>query len=445
MKRILTIAGSDSGGGAGIQADIKTITVLGGFAMSAITALTAQNTTGVQGIQPVSIEFIRLQMHSVLSDIGVDAVKTGMLSTPEVVEAVVDVLREHLVEIIVVDPVMVAKSGDSLLSNAAKDAMKKMLIPMAHVVTPNLEEASVLSGIAVRGIDSMKDAAVKIFDLGPRYVLVKGGHLKGRAVDVLFNGEEFREYDAIRLANRNTHGTGCTFSAAIVTLIAQGMPVPDAVAEAKQFISRAIDLGIPIGRGIGPANPYAHVLLYKERDAVLQEMDRTLSLLLEARLARLIPEVRSNLCYAIPGAQSYMDVAAVPGRISTLGDHLVIHRGPAFGASRHVASVVLAAMRKNPDMRSAMNIRYSKEIVAGCRKAGLTTASFDRKKEPKAVKAREGSSLDWGTETALKGAEVFPDIIYDEGDMGKEPMLRVIGKNPSDVANKVIKIGMASV
>jgi len=260
MKRILTIAGSDSGGGAGIQADLKTITVMGSYGMSAITALTAQNTLGVQGVHPVPIDFIKLQMTSVLSDYGADAAKTGMLATPEIVLTVVEQLRRYKVELLVVDPVMVAKSGDALLSKDARVTMREVLLPMAHVVTPNLPEASELCGFPVEGLDTMKKAARRIRQLGPRFVVVKGGHLKGDALDVLFDGESFHTFDAPRLNNRNTHGTGCTFSAALVTLLAQGFTVPEAVGEAKKFITRAIATGLDFGSGQGPTNHYAYLL-----------------------------------------------------------------------------------------------------------------------------------------------------------------------------------------
>jgi hydroxymethylpyrimidine kinase/phosphomethylpyrimidine kinase len=265
MKRILTVAGSDSGGGAGIQADLKTITVLGAYGMSAITALTAQNTLGVQGVHPVPVDFIRLQMGAVLSDIGADAVKTGMLATPEIVKAVADELKRFKVDLLVVDPVMVAKSGDALLSEEARGTLKEILLPMATLVTPNLPEASVLSGFAVQDLESMKEAARAIRDMGPRHVLIKGGHLEKEAVDLLFDGQKFEAYEAPRLSNRNTHGTGCTYSAALTTLLAQGLAVHDAVAEAKRFITRAIRHGLGMGSGHGPTNPYAQVLLYKER------------------------------------------------------------------------------------------------------------------------------------------------------------------------------------
>jgi hydroxymethylpyrimidine kinase/phosphomethylpyrimidine kinase len=265
MKRILTIAGSDSGGGAGIQADLKTITVLGSYGMSAITAVTAQNSVGVQGVHLVPIDFIKLQMDSVLTDFGVDAAKTGMLSTPEIVLAVADQLRRYKVELLVVDPVMVAKSGDVLLSEAARITVREELLPLAYVVTPNLPEASELCGFPVKDLDTMKEAARKIRKLGPRFVVVKGGHLEGDAVDVLFDGESFQTFETPRLSNRNTHGTGCTFSAALVTFLGQGFTTPEAVGEAKKFITRAIALGLDLGSGHGPTNHYAHVLHLKDK------------------------------------------------------------------------------------------------------------------------------------------------------------------------------------
>jgi len=260
MKRILTIAGSDSGGGAGIQADLKTITVLGSYGMSAITALTAQNTVGVQAVQPVPADFVALQMESVLSDIGADAAKTGMLATLEIVLAVAEQLRRYRVQRLVVDPVMMAESGHVLLSDAARAAMTEELLPLAHVVTPNLAEASALSGLEVRDLAGMKAAAMKIYQTGPRYVLVKGGHLTGNAVDVLFDGKNFQTFDVPRLSNPNTHGTGCTFSAALATFLSQGWTVPKAVAGAKQFITRAIAMGLHLGSGRGPTNHFAHLL-----------------------------------------------------------------------------------------------------------------------------------------------------------------------------------------
>ncbi|UCH23477.1 MAG: bifunctional hydroxymethylpyrimidine kinase/phosphomethylpyrimidine kinase [Deltaproteobacteria bacterium] len=440
MKRILTVAGSDSGGGAGIQADLKAITVLGGYGLSVITALTAQNTVGVQAVHPVPIGFIEQQLDSVLSDIGADAAKTGMLATPEIVEVVADGLNRYNIEPLVVDPVMVAKSGDSLLSEAARKTLKTALLPLAAVVTPNLPEAAVLCGRPVKNLDDMREAARRIYDLGPDNVVIKGGHLEGRAVDLLFDGVSFETLEAPRLNQRNTHGTGCTFSAALATILAEGEQITEALQKAKKFITRAIAAGLDIGAGHGPTNPYAHIMVLQERESVLAELKKALGFLIQKQMGGMIPEVRSNLGYALPGALDYQEVAGFPGRISQVGNEVFAYREPAFGASRHIARVILAAMKHKPQLRAAMNIRYNLEILTACKKIGLHTASFDRNQEPKDVKEQEGSSLEWGTSAALEEMEELPDLVYDEGDVGKEPMIRILGKNPMEVVEKINRI-----
>ncbi len=440
MKRILTIAGSDSGGGAGIQADLKAIAVLGGFGTSAITALTAQNTVGVQGVHPIPVSFIKQQMDSILSDIGTDSAKTGMLATPAIVEAVADRIRHYGVSPLVVDPVMVAKSGDSLLAGDAVEALKTILLPLAFAATPNLPEAAVLCGFPVSDPESMKEAAAKIRDLGPKYVVIKGGHLEGPALDILYDGKSFESYESPRLNKRNTHGTGCTFSAALAVFLAMGLNIQKAVSEAKTFITRAIDSGVDVGRGCGPADPYSHIRAKLERENVVAELKKALKTLTRFPGGKIIPECRSNLVYAVRNAAGYEDVAGVPGRISNIGDEIVACREPDFNATRHVARVVRAAMETSPETRSAMNIRYAPAIVEACKKAGLALASFDRSQEPRDVKEKEGGTLEWGTRQAVKSAEIFPDCVYDEGEKGKEPMVRVLGKNPGEVVAKVVKI-----
>jgi hydroxymethylpyrimidine kinase/phosphomethylpyrimidine kinase len=259
MKRILTIAGSDSGGGAGIQADLKTITLLGSFGMSALTALTAQNTVAVEAIHEIPLDFIEAQIDAVFSDIGVDAVKTGMLSNAGVVQLVADKVAQHKPPIVVVDPVMVAKSGDPLLADDARETLAGSLLPLATLVTPNLPEASALIGWEVGGEEDMQTAAEEIYRLGPKYVLVKGGHLQCEPVDLLFDGEHFHEFRSERVDTKNVHGTGCTYASAIATYLAQELDVVAAVAAAKRFITGAIRHGLALGRGHGPTNPYAVV------------------------------------------------------------------------------------------------------------------------------------------------------------------------------------------
>ncbi len=249
--KALTIAGSDSGGGAGIQADLKTFSAYRVFGLSVITAVTAQNSVGVQGVENLAPAFVARQLRSVLEDFGVDAAKCGMLSVAPIIEAVAGVLAEHPIDKLVVDPVMVAKSGDSLLQPDAVEALIRHILPLALVVTPNLPEAEVLSGMTVSNREDMEEAARRIGKLGARHVLVKGGHLKGDAVDILWNGREVTAFQVPRVESSNTHGTGCTFSAAIAAGLAKGRPLGEAVREAKAYVTKAIREGSARGRGVG--------------------------------------------------------------------------------------------------------------------------------------------------------------------------------------------------
>lgn len=257
-RKVLTIAGSDSGGGAGIQADLKTFAALGAYGMSAVTAITAQNTLGVTAVQEISLDVIEAQIDAVVGDIGVDAVKTGMLSSPEIVRLVARKAVEHGFDRLVVDPVMVAATGARLLRENAVDAVKQDLVPISTVVTPNTFEAEVLTGQPVTTESEVKEAAKSIHSLGPQYVVVKGGHLEGtgQSTDLLFDGRDFIEFPAPRIETTSTHGTGCTFASAIAAGLARGLDVPDAVGGAKDYVTRAIATAFPVGQGKGPLNHF---------------------------------------------------------------------------------------------------------------------------------------------------------------------------------------------
>jgi hydroxymethylpyrimidine/phosphomethylpyrimidine kinase len=258
LPRALTIAGSDSGGGAGIQADLKTFTVFGVYGTTAITALTAQNTTGVGAVHAVPPEFVRAQLEAVLGDIGTDAAKTGMLASAAVVREVARALREHGVEKLVVDPVMVAQSGAALIEADAVASLRADLIPLAALLTPNVPEAERLAEMSITSLADMRAAARRLIERGARAVLLKGGHLEGEeSIDVFDDGRVVQELRAPRIESRHTHGTGCQLSAAITAGLAMGHPLPDAILEAKRFISVAIAAGLALGNGDGPANPLA--------------------------------------------------------------------------------------------------------------------------------------------------------------------------------------------
>ncbi len=248
----MTIAGSDSGGGAGIQADLKTFLALDVYGTSAVTAITAQNTVGVHAVQEISVEIIAAQIDAIMDDIGADAAKTGMLSSAEIIRTVAERIRHWRIDRLVVDPVMVATSGDRLLREDAVQALVRDLLPLALVLTPNLPEAEVLVGRKLVTEDDMRQAARDICALGPRAVLVKGGHAAGDATDVLFDGQSFRTFTSQRIDTPNTHGTGCTLSAAIAAGLAMGFTVVEAVDVAKHYVTEAIRHSVPLGRGHGP-------------------------------------------------------------------------------------------------------------------------------------------------------------------------------------------------
>jgi hydroxymethylpyrimidine/phosphomethylpyrimidine kinase len=255
---VLTIAGSDSSGGAGIQADLKTFTVLRVYGMSAITALTAQNTRGVTGVVAVAPEFVRAQIDAVVTDMGLDAAKTGMLANAAIVRAVAAAVRAHRIAPLVVDPVMIAQSGARLLEDDARDALLGELVPLATVVTPNVPEAEALLGVRIGSVDDMRAAARRLVEAGASAALVKGGHLEGaEAVDVLYDGAAWHELRAPRLATPHTHGTGCMVAAALAAGLARRQPLLAAAQEAKRFINAALAGALAIGGGHGPANPLA--------------------------------------------------------------------------------------------------------------------------------------------------------------------------------------------
>jgi len=440
VKVALTIAGSDSGGGAGIQADLKTFSALGVFGTSAITSLTAQNTIGVEGIFDISPDFVGLQIDAVAKDIGVDAAKTGMLSSSKIVIKVSEKIKEHKIKKLVVDPVMVAKSGDHLLRTEAKEALITKLLPLAYVITPNTEEAKVLTGINIKSIQDMKRAARKIVDWGIKNVVIKGGHLTGNALDLFYNGKEFIEYSSERIKTKNTHGTGCTFSAAIAAELAKGNNLKDAIRTAKDYITTAIRYSLDIGKGHGPTHHFSNMYREIDRYHLVVELERALEKLKKEKIGKLIPEVQSNFGLALPFARDYFDIIAFPGRIIRFGDEIRTLSSPRFGASRHVANIILTVLKYDSEKRAVMNICYSKEAINICRRLRMKISSFNRKEEPKRIKTKEGSSLEWGTETAIKRFGSVPDIIYDLGGHEKEAMIRVIGKNANDVVDKIINI-----
>jgi len=443
----ITIAGSDSGGGAGIQADLKTFAALGVHGTVALTSITAQNTYSVTAVYDLPPEMVVKQIEAVWEDMGIDAGKTGMLSNSEIVRAVARTVSK-LGFPLVVDPVMIAKSGAPLLRPEAVEAVIKELIPVAKVVTPNRFEAERITGLRIETLEDARRAAKMIVEeLGAEAAIVKGGHVESGdvSVDVMYYKGGFHEYRAPRIVDGCTHGTGCAFSAAIAAGLAKGQDLVEAVKTAKEFITMSIKYGTRIGRGSCPVNPTAWLEIPAERFRAVERLREALKLIAEKQelFAKHIPETGMNIVMSIDPryASSVEDVAGVKGRITRAGAKELRIGEIDFGASSHVARLVLAAMKHDPAVRAAMNLRYSEELVENAKRRGYLVVYVDRRAEPEEVRRVEGASIPWILEEAVKkaGGRV-PDIIYDHGDVGKEPMIRILGRDPVEVVRKALEI-----
>lgn len=437
----MTIAGSDSGGGAGIEADLKTFAALGVHGTVAITSITAQNTRAVTGVQDVSPEMVSRQIEAVVNDIGIDAAKTGMLHTSQIIEAVAREVKRYAFPL-VVDPVMIAKSGAPLLKPEAKRTLIKLLLPVATVLTPNLREAEEIAGMKIRSMEDARRAARRIANLGPKAVVVKGGHMGGdSSVDIFYQDGTYKYLEAPRIETKTTHGTGCVFSAAIAAELAKGRSLIDAVKTAKEIVTAGIMFGIPIGGGHGPVNPTAILYMESERWNVLCRVRKAVEILESSNIGELAPEVGMNVAMALPYAKDRSDVAAVPGRLRRMGKHVRSASCPEFGVSSHLASYILEAMSREPMFRAALNIKYSEKILRKLRDKGLLISSYDRREEPEHVKRVEGATIPWGMKTAIERVGRVPDVVYHLGDWGKEPMIVLLGEDPVDLARMVASIG----
>jgi len=442
---ILTIAGSDSGGGAGIQADLKTFAMLGGYGCSVITALTAQNTTAVTGIHPVPAEFVIQQYQAVTSDLNVRAAKTGMLFSADIIKALAPVLVQRGFPL-VVDPVCVSQSGTRLLEESAVAALARDIFPLADLLTPNLPEAELFAGMRIKSAQDICEAAERLLALGPRAVLIKGGHMDSPASTdwYMTPGQKPIPLMQTRVDTRNLHGTGCTLSAAITAHLGLGLDMLVSVRRAQHFLHAALRASYAVGAGGGSPNHAVPLVKEQARLGLLRELaDAGHALMLLPRFARLIPEVRSNFAVALPFAASSDDVAAFSGRITCSRRGEVILAGaPEFGASSHMARVVLAARKINPRTGCALNIACSEATVGAVKRAGLTAAHFNRAEEPELDREREGGTMDWGTITALERHKTpaSVDAVIDAGGPGKEPMIRLLAADTRDMLAKVRRI-----
>jgi hydroxymethylpyrimidine kinase/phosphomethylpyrimidine kinase len=431
---VLTIAGSDSGGGAGIEADIKTFAALGVHGTCAITSVTSQNTTGVLRSYDLPPDVVADQIDAVCEDMEIVYAKTGMLASPDIVSAVAESIRKHNLSP-VVDPVMAAEAGGELLTKDALSVIADELLPLSKVVTPNIHEATALSGISIKNHKDARNAAKIIGEMGAHAVIITGGHFD--ASDLVYEtaNETFTVISG-EFIKGGTHGSGCTYSAALAAHLAKDFTIVEAARQAKRFVEHAIEGSVPVGRGVPPVNQLSHIRRNAACYHVLQDMKMAVDMIKNCiSFPYLIPEVGCNIAMAIPQAGNVADVAAVAGRIVKLKDTPAVVGCVEFGASSHVARIILAAMQSDAGVRAAVNVRYSKKVLRIIGEMGLSVSSFDRAEEP-----AQTSTMDWGVTHAIKIYGSVPDVIYDEGGVGKEPMVRILGKSATDVAGIAVDI-----
>jgi hydroxymethylpyrimidine kinase/phosphomethylpyrimidine kinase len=438
LKIALSIAGSDSGAGAGIQADLKTFSALGVYGCTVITAITAQNTKQVAEIFEISPSMVEQQIRSVLVDLRPNAIKIGMVYSIPIIDAVSRSLKKTSKIPIVLDPILAAGTGTKLLRAEAYKSFVSQLIPSSTLITPNRIEAEKLVDIVIKTENDAIEAARKIKKLGAQNVIVKGGHFgSARVTDLLLDSKgNIIKFTNPRLEIKEIHGSGCNFSSAVTAYLAKGIALAEACKMANEYVHTAIRNAVKIGRGLPVANPLSVIYRDANRYHTLEELQQAaeqVSML--DGFYKLIPETQTNFAYALLNAVDVSDVAAVRGRIIKIENTAVPASYIKFGASSHVASAVIAYMSVNPDFRSAINIRFDDRIVDVC-KSLFSVASYDRTKEPKKIKRKEGSTVAWGILAALS-KNPLTDVIYHTGDIGKEPMISLFGRNPTEVVNKI--------
>ncbi|WP_226480411.1 bifunctional hydroxymethylpyrimidine kinase/phosphomethylpyrimidine kinase [Natrinema amylolyticum] len=435
----LTIAGSDSGGGAGIQADLATMAAHGVFGTSAITAVTAQNTRGVESSHVLPTDEIEAQIEAVTDDFAVGAAKTGMLATTDVIETVTEYAREFEFPL-VVDPVMVATSGDRLLEPEAERAYEELLAG-ATLATPNADEAEVLTDIAVTDDESAIEAGEAILETGVDAVLVKGGHVPGETVrDTLVTGESVRTFEHPRVGTEATHGSGCTLGSAIAARLAKGEPLETAVEGATEFLARAVRYYYDVGEGHGAVNHMVSLRNEATRELTAEEVQAVVDRFVDADVSALVPEVGMNVVGATPYAESVAETAAVEGRITRTLSGVQPNRGVRFGASSHVARFLLSAREFVPELRFAVNCRFDADIEAALEALEWPVAEYDRGEQPDEVKETEGSTMGWGARQAFEGRDEPPVAVVDRGEVGKEALVKIVASDPETLADRTLAL-----
>ncbi len=434
MVSVLCIAGLDPSGHAGLSADIRALESLGIKALPIASVLTVQNSKSFSEFQPVPLELIKKQLSAVLEDGKPDIAKLGILGTAEIASYVAEALSKADIPIIT-DPVLSSSTGYSLVDEELMEAYKNDIFPVASIITPNSHEASVITGLEVTDPESAKIACQHLYDMGPKAVLIKGGHFaSGRGTDVLYDGTDFFELKSQEI-NADIRGTGCTLSSLIAGYMAKGLETVNAVKHAKHDFTKAFMRSSQHGN-----NMKFHESLSPEKAEIWHSVNKAKTEILDIMPSSLIAEVGNNIVFALPGASGPDEICSLDSRLLAKGDHVVTLGMPVFGRRSHVGRVVLAAMNHDSKMRSAMNLKYSDALISQMEELGFKVGSYSRAEQPE-----DSSSMEWGTGKAISDYGAVPDVVYDQGGVGKEPMIRLLARNPSELIDKLRRaIGVLS-
>ncbi|MCY3853964.1 MAG: bifunctional hydroxymethylpyrimidine kinase/phosphomethylpyrimidine kinase [Thaumarchaeota archaeon] len=426
---ILSITGSDPTAGAGIQSDIKTFFMLHIYAFTVVTSITSQNTKQFFKITPIAANMVRNQLDSILSNFVVDSIKVGVVYNSSITKTIYSKLKKQNV-LLVLDPILKSTTGGTLLQESAIDVYKKLLIPLSSVITPNVYEASVLANMQIKSKNDLYQCASILNSLGAKNVVITGFKIKNQIVDLIYEDYKYHELFVHEQCNM-VHGTGCNYSAALVSYLSMGENLYRSALLAQKFVyniiknSKSNNMKIPI---IDESNKLISIL--NKAILKLKQLER---------FHDLIPECQTNFVFSESNPKSINDVIGISGRIVKSQNNIVVAGGLKYGGSKHVATAIVEIARKFPDLRSAINIKYSDELVKKLKKMDYHILFYDRSKEPPNMK-KWGRSIFLGINNAIKYTLKKPDVIFHTGDIGKEPMILIFGRDPFDVIKKINNI-----
>ena len=429
---LLSIGGSDPSGGAGIQGDIKTFENLNVHGLTVITAVTAQNTKQFRTVHPVSQKILNDQLTTVFEDFEISGIKISMLYNSQIIKTIFERLKDKKIPI-VVDPVIKSTTGGNLLEKSAIKNFKRLIIPLSTVITPNKFEAEFLTKIKINSKKTLLNAAKKIQKLGAKNVIITGIE-EGKKITDFILEEDTQYLQSGRRIPSTNHGSGCNYSSALIQSLARGKSIKASAKFAKMYTYNSIKNAKIIGEGI-------LITQNKIQDKILVELNQSISKFIFLKnIYKNIPECQTNFVYSKKNPKTIKDVLGIEGRIVKTGTKVVVAGNLEYGGSKHVATALIVMNQKFPHIRSAINLKYQFKIISKIKRTKFEISSYDRSQEPEKVKNKEGSSVRWGIKSAIKNSKVAPDIIYHEGDFGKEAMIIIFGKTPSQVLEKISNI-----